>query len=140
MGPATIMQLEIWMMIIARILIAAIFLLNAIGIIDQSIPAQQMADRGIPKTFIPPMMLAARSVEFLSGTALAFGIFPRLAALVLLGFIFSATFIAHAFWFSTGKPNFQSQLVNFFKNVTTWGGLLWIAAARDQPTLTHWHF
>lgn len=139
MAPTTVMQLKSWMIIIARILIAAIFLLNAFGVIDQSIAAQQMADRGAPKTLIPPMMFAGRIVEFLAGAALALGIFPRLAALALLGFIVSATFIAHAFWLSAGNPSFQGQLVNFFKNVTTWGGLLLIAAVRDQPMLMHPH-
>jgi putative oxidoreductase len=114
------MQLEIWMTIVGRVLVAAIFLLNAFGVIDQSIPAQQMVDRGLPKAFTPVMMFAGRTIEFLAGTALAFGKFPRLAALALLAFIVSATFIAHAFWLSAGKPNFQAQLVNFFKNVTTW--------------------
>jgi hypothetical protein len=43
-------------------------------------------------------------------------------------------------WLSAGKPNFQSQVVNFFKNVTTCGALLFIAAVRNQPTLIHMHF
>jgi uncharacterized membrane protein YphA (DoxX/SURF4 family) len=49
------------------------------------------------------------------------GIFPRLAELALLAFIASATFVAHVFWLSPGKPNIQAQLGNFLKNVTTWG-------------------
>jgi putative oxidoreductase len=86
------------------------------------------------------MTFAGRTIELLAGTALALGIFPRLAALALLAFIVPATFIGHAFWLSAGQPNFQTQLVNFFKNVTTWGALLLIAAIRDQPILIHLHF
>jgi uncharacterized membrane protein YphA (DoxX/SURF4 family) len=98
MGPTPMMQLEIWMTIAGRVLVAAIFLLNAFG-----------------------------------------GIFPRLAALALLAFIVSESFIAYAFWLSAGPPNFQAQLVNFFKNVTT-RGLLLIATVREQPILIHLHF
>jgi hypothetical protein len=49
------------------------------------------------------------------------GIFPRLAELALLAFIASATFVAHVFWPSPGKPKIRAQLGNFLKNVTTWG-------------------
>jgi putative oxidoreductase len=121
MGSTPMMQLEIWMTIAGRVLVAAIFLPNAFGFIDRAIPARQIVDRGLPNAFIPLMMLAGRTVELLAGTALALGIFPRPAALAPLAFIVSATFIAHAFWLSAGQLNFQAQLVDFFKNVTTWG-------------------
>lgn len=136
----TIVQLRIWTLVLARILIAVIFLLNALGIIDQSTPAKELENRGFPKAIVPLMMLAARTFELLAGTALALGILPQLAAIVLLAFIFSATFISHAFWLSVGKPKFEGQLVNFFKNVATWGALLFIAAVPDQPMLIHLHF
>ena len=136
----TIVHFNIWLLVLARVLIAAIFLLNAFGVIDQSTPAKELQDRGFPKAIVPVMMLAARIIEFLAGSALALGILPQLAAVVLLGFIFSATFISHAFWLSAGKPSFQGQLVNFFKNVAIWGALLFIAGMPDQPLLIHLHF
>lgn len=133
-------HIEIWAMVIARTLVSAIFLLNAFGIIDQSVPAREMVERGIPEAFVPLLMLAGRTLEVVAGIALAVGIFPQLAALALFGFIVSATFISHAFWRSIGKSNFQSQLVNFFKNATTCGALLFIAAVREQPAIVHLHF
>jgi putative oxidoreductase len=136
----TILQFSLWMMILGRILITAIFLLNAVGIIDQSTPAKDLEDRGFPRPIVPFVMLAGRSLQFLAGTALGLGILPQLAAIFLLAFIVPATFISHAFWLSVGKPNFQGQLVNFFKNVAIWGALLFIAAVPDQPTLLHLHF
>ena len=135
-----IVQFSVWMMILGRMLIAAIFLLNAVGIIDQSTPAKELEDRGFPRAIVPFMMLAGRSLQSVAGTALGLGILPQLAAIVLLAFIVSATFISHAFWLSEGKPNFQGQLVNFFKNVARGGALLFIAAERDQPVPMHLHF
>jgi len=35
--------------IVARMLVSIVFLLNALGIIDQSIPAKEMGERGRPK-------------------------------------------------------------------------------------------
>jgi putative oxidoreductase len=136
----TILQFSLWMMILGRILIAAIFLLNAVGIIDQSTPAKELEDRGFPRAIVPSVMLAGRSLQFLAGTALGLGILPQLAAMALLAFIVPATFISHAFWLSVGKPNLQGQLVNFFKNFAIWGALLFIASVPDQPTLLHLHF
>lgn len=136
----TMTQIDITAMMIARILVSAIFLLNAVGIIDQAVPAREMLERGVPAALVPLLMLAGRILELVAGVALAVGVVPQLAALALLAFILSATFISHAFWLSAGKPNFQSQMVNFFKNVTTCGALLFIAAVRDQPVIVHLHF
>jgi hypothetical protein len=75
MGLTAMMYLEILMMIVAHALVAATFFLNAFGVIDQSIPAQQMVDRGLTKAFAPPMMFAGGTVEVTAGTALAWGEF-----------------------------------------------------------------
>ena len=120
-------------MMTARILISLVFLLNAIGIIDQTIPAKEMIERGIPAGLVPAMMLAGRAVEFLAGLALIFGVLPRLAALALFAFLLPATFISHSFWLSAGTPAFMGQLINFSKNVAIWGGLLFIAGTKEQP-------
>lgn len=120
-------------MMTARILISLVFLLNAIGIIDQTIPAKEMVERGIPASLVPTMMLAGRAVEFLAGLALIFGVLPRLAALALFAFLLPATFISHSFWLSAGTPAFMGQLINFSKNVAIWGGLLFIAGTKEQP-------
>ena len=120
-------------MMTARILISLVFLLNAIGIIDQTIPAKEMVERGIPAGLVPAMMLAGRAVEFLAGLALIFGVLPRLAALALFAFLLPATFISHSFWLSAGTPAFMGQLINFSKNVAIWGGLLFIAGTKEQP-------
>ena len=126
-------------MMAARILISLVFLLNAIGIIDQTIPAKELAEHGIPAGLVPAMMLAARAVEFLAGLALIFGVLPRLAALALFAFLLPATFISHSFWLSAGTPAFMGQLINFSKNVAIWGGLLFIAGTKEQPRTSTLH-
>lgn len=119
--------------IVARILVSIVFLLNAIGVIDQSIPAKEMAKRGAPEAMVPMLMLFARCVELVAGLALAFGVLPRLAALALLAFLIPATLVSHSFWLSTGTPAFMGQLINFSKNVAICGGLLFIGATAEQP-------
>ena len=73
---------------------------------------------------VPFLMLVGRSVEFIGGLALAFGIFPRVAALALIAFLVAATLVGHAFWLAAaGTPVFVGQLINFLKNLAMMGGL-----------------
>ena len=124
--------------IVARILLSIVFILNAIGVIDQSIPAKEMAERGAPEALVPLFMFCGRSLELVAGLALVFGLLPRLAALALLAFLIPATFVSHSFWLGTGTPAFQPQLINFSKNLAIWGGLLFIAATAEQPAWVRW--
>ena len=120
----------------ARVLIAVVFVLNAIGIIDQAIPAKEMMERGVPAAIVPWCMFAGRALELVAGFALVLGVFPRLAALALLSFLIPATLISHSFWLSVGTPAFMGQLINFSKNVAICGGLLFIGATSNQPVLS----
>lgn len=120
---------------LARLLMSIVFLVNAIGVIDQSVPAKEAIERGIPADIVPFMMLSGRVIEFVGGLALLLGIVPQLAALALFAFLVPATFISHSFWLSAGTPAHMGQLINFSKNVAIFGGLLFIAAASEQPTL-----
>jgi putative oxidoreductase len=63
------------------------------------------------------------------------GIYPRLSAIALLLFLIPATLMAHAFWAAVGTPLYMVQLINFFKNVSMAGGLIFIAGTKDQPEL-----
>src|SRR5580692_4874349 len=122
-------------MVAARILIAVVFVLNGLGIVDQTIPAKELMERGAPVSLVPVMMLAARVLELAAGFGLALGVFPRLMALALFAFLVPATFVSHSFWLAAGTHAFQGQLINFSKNLAIWGGLAFIAASSEQPTL-----
>lgn len=128
-----ISRVAIW---IARLLIATVFVLNAVGVIDQSIPAKEMVERGIPAVIVPFLMLVGRTLELVAGLALMLGVFPRLAAVALFAFLIPATLISHSFWLSAGTPAFMGQLINFSKNTAICGGLLFVSATSSQPVLT----
>jgi putative oxidoreductase len=122
-------------MMAARILISMVFLLNAFGVIDQSVPAHEMAARGAPAGMVPLLMMSGRAIQLLAGIGLMLGVFPRLSAVALLAFLIPATFIAHSFWLATGTPTFMGQLINFSKNTAMCGGLLFVAATAAQPAM-----
>ena len=122
--------------LIARVMISMVFLLNALGVIDQAEAARELAARGAPSNLVPFLMLVGRSVELIGGLALAFGIFQRVAAVALIVFLVAATFVGHAFWLAApGTPLFVGQLINFLKNLAIMGGLLFIVSTQSQSAL-----
>jgi putative oxidoreductase len=121
-------------LIVARCLMAMVFVLNGLGIIDQTIPAKEMAERGVPSAIVPLAMFGGRLVETVAGLGLAIGIFPRWCALALFLFLVPATFVSHSFWLAAGTPQFQGQLINFSKNVAIWGGLIFVSGSAAQPS------
>lgn len=67
-----------------------------------------------------------------AGIALGLGIFPRLAALALIGSLVPTTAAGHAFWKEEEPPKRQGQLIHFLKNVSMIGGLLLVIAGREE--------
>jgi putative oxidoreductase len=112
-----------------------IFLLNGLGIISQAMAAKELIEHGAPASLAPILMLSARALEVVAGLGLAFGIYPRSAAVALLVFLIPTTLLAHAFWQAAGTASFTVQLLNFLKNTAMAGGLFFIAATRCQPSL-----
>ncbi len=124
-----------YFMVAARVLVAAIFMMNALDIIGQNLAAHEMAVHGAPPSLIPLLIVAARSLQLIAGLGLILGIYPRISAVALLLFLIPATLLAHSFWQALGTPLYQVQLINFFKNVCMAGGLIFILATKAQPVL-----
>src|SRR4051794_26731402 len=64
------------------------------------------------------------AVQIGAGVMLAFGFFPRLAALVLAGSLVPTTLAGHAFWEEKDPTARAQQRLQFTKNVSMLGGLL----------------
>jgi putative oxidoreductase len=122
-------------MVLARVLVAIIFMMNALNIIGQTLAAHEMAAHGVPASLVPALIVAARGLQLIAGLGLILGIYPRISALGLLLFLIPATLMAHEFWLAAGTPLYPLQLINFFKNVCMAGGLIFIIGTRSQPVL-----
>jgi putative oxidoreductase len=127
--------MERYALITARILISIIFLLNGLDIIGQTLAAHEMAAHGVPVGIIPALIGGARALQLVAGIGLVLGIYPRLSSIALVLFLIPATLMAHAFWQAAATPLYPVQLINFFKNTCMVGGLVFIAAAKNQPVL-----
>jgi putative oxidoreductase len=121
--------------VLARCLLALIFLLNAVGVIDQAKPAQELTERGVPAPAVPLLMWAGRVLQCAAGLALLSGVWQRVAALALIAFLVPATVMAHPFWLDHTSAR-RLQLMNFMKNLAMIGGLLLLPRSRLEKTRT----
>ena len=126
--------------VVARILLAFVFLANGLGIVDQTVAARELTEEGLPSRVVPLLMFASRSLELLAGIALGVGVFPQYAAAALLAFVVPATLISHSFWFAKNSEERQRMLKGFATNVAIWGGLILVVVTPLQPSLINSFF
>ncbi len=74
------------------------------------------------------------AVQTAAGVALAAGVLPRAAAAVLAGSLVPTTLAGHAFWQATDPATRSAQQVNFLKNLSIFGGLLYVAGTGTRST------
>ncbi len=87
--------------------------------------AQDLLQWALPWT--PQLLVAAALIELIGGLLLFFGIQLRFAAFLLALFLIPATIVAHHFWYLEG-PDQQLQMAMFLKNLSIFGGLLYVSA------------
>jgi len=118
--------------VIGRILLAAVFLMSAVGhkIPKFSAVAEGMAAEGIP---FPQMLLAGAIVFLVFGSvSLILGLRGRLGAVLLMVFLLAATYFYHDFWTLEGDA-VKQQMAHFMKNVSLMGALLLIVVNGTGP-------
>lgn len=104
--------------VLARLLLAAIFILAAVGKLSAPQETlQHMQSYGVPEFFYLPTIL----LELLGGTLLLIGLATRPVALGLAVFSVISGFVFHA------DVADQTQAVMFLKNLAIAGGLLVLA-------------
>jgi hypothetical protein len=99
--------------LLARILISLVFLVNASGLIDRTVPAHEIIERGLPPDLVPFALIGGRALRFVAGLAL----------------------ISHSFWPSAGTAAFTGQVVDFSKNIAILGRLLFVISTAKQPSM-----
>jgi putative oxidoreductase len=115
--------------LVARLLMAAIFIFSGFGKIGGfEGTAGYIGAKGLP---LPALLtIGAIAVELGGGVLLAIGWKARWAALALAVFTLVAGFIFHNFW-AVPPEQLLNQRTNFFKNIAMVGGLLvfWVHGA-----------
>ncbi|UJB33093.1 DoxX family protein [Chromobacterium sp. Beijing] len=109
-----------WITLLARVLLAQVFILAGIGKLGAGYAATQgyMAAMGVPG-FLLPLVIA---LEIGGGLALALGVQARWVALLLAGFSVASALLFH--W----EPGNSQQMIQLTKNLAMAGGLLMVFA------------
>ncbi|OGC85112.1 MAG: DoxX family protein [candidate division Zixibacteria bacterium RBG_16_43_9] len=112
--------------LIARILLALIFIKSGIGkIMDPTGTQQYMAAYGMPLTGL--FLVGAIIFEIFGSLSVLLGYKARLGAIALIIFLVPATLIFHT------KLSDPLQMVMFMKNLAMLGGLLMVAYFGPGP-------
>jgi len=109
--------------LIGRLALAWYFLSEAISYASNwDATVSLMALKHIPA---PPALLAlALLVMFLGGISLALGYHARYGAIILFGFVVTATVLMHDFWTISKAADQAADYEGFAANVAIAGGLL----------------
>lgn len=73
------------------------------------------------------LLLAGVVFELVGGLMVFFGMWTRLGALLLILFLIPTSLVFHHFW-TMSEPDRQMQMINFMKNLSIFGGLLFLLA------------
>ena len=115
-----------WMLLLARILIAFVFLVSGIHkAVWYQKAVDEFTDDGVP--LIPISLPGTILLHLAGGICLILGVFTELAALLLAIHTAVATYMVHGFWRLEGIERLIRSRV-FSANLGVIGGLLYIAA------------
>lgn len=114
-----------------RILLSFMFIISGWGkITGYAGTAAYMASKGMP---FPALLLpGAIAIELGCGLMLLVGWKVRFAASALFLFLIPTTLIFHNFW-AADPAQAQDQMINFMKNLTIMGGMLYVMAFGAGP-------
>lgn len=112
--------------LIGRFLLSFIFIFSGFGkVTGFAGTAAYMASKGMP--MVPLFLVGAIIVELAGGLMLLVGYRTRLVAAVIFLFLIPTTLIFHNFW-AADPAQYQAQLINFMKNLSIMGGMLYVLA------------
>lgn len=119
-------QLSNFMALIARILLAAMFVIAGFSkITGFEGTVGYIASKGLPLAGVLAVLTII--LEIAGGIAIIAGYKARIAAFLLGGFTLLAGFIFHNFWAAPADQAFIQNLL-FMKNISIAGGLFLLAA------------
>lgn len=109
--------------LVGRVLLAAIFLLSAIGHFTQADGMAQYAQaKGVPAA--KAGVIGSGVIALLAAISLIFGIWTDVGALLLVVFLLPVSVMMHAFWKVEEPQAKQGEQINFNKNLALIGAAL----------------
>jgi putative oxidoreductase len=119
-----------YMVLLGRILYAAIFLLSAPNHFTKGY-IEYGASHGVPFPLVAVPL--AGVIAFAGGLSILLGFRARLGACLLIIFLVPTTFMVHNFWAVTDPTAATNEQVHFMKNLAMLGAALLIAHFGSGP-------
>ncbi|CUR55868.1 DoxX family protein [metagenome] len=138
---------------VARPMLASIFFVGAYGalknadaaaaraskVTDRLVPLAQKVAPSLPIPQDPKTLVRLNAAVQLGGAAaLATGRAPRLSSTVLAASLVPTTLAGHRFWEESDPATRTAQRLNFFKNLSVFGGLLLAGVDTDGKPGLAW--
>lgn len=115
------------LVLIGRILFAALFLGSAFGHLTQTqAMAGYAASKGVPAP--KPVTLGSGVLILLGGLSILLGIWADLGALLLLIFLIPTAVVMHPFWKESDPETRQLEMIMFQKDLALAGAALMLLA------------
>lgn len=116
-------QSSVWAIPVARVLFSLLFVFSGLGhFADQTIAYG--ASKGVPMAEI--LVPFSGLMIIVGGLSVMLGYHARIGALLIMLFLATVTGIMHNFWAIPDPAQAQVQMINFFKNLSLFGGALLI--------------
>lgn len=113
--------------LIGRILFAALFLGSGVGHLTQSKAMAGYAEsRGIPQAQLS--VIASGVLILIGGLMVLLGVWADLGSLLLVLFLIPTAVLMHPFWKETDPQNKQLEMVGFNKDIALAGAALMLFA------------
>jgi putative oxidoreductase len=115
------------LVLIGRILFAALFLASAAGHLTKTkMMAGYAASRGVPAAV--PATIGSGVLLLVGGLSVLLGVWADLGALLLVVFLVPTAVLMHGFWKETDPQTRQLEMVHFQKDVALAGAALMLLA------------
>lgn len=110
-------------LVLGRVLFAAIFVISGIAHFAQAEPMSQYAKaKGVPAA--KAGVIGSGVIALVGGLSILLGVYPDLGALLIVVFLVPVSVFMHAFWKETDPMVLQAEQASFFKNVALIGAAL----------------
>jgi uncharacterized membrane protein YphA (DoxX/SURF4 family) len=115
-----------YLILIARILFAGIFIMSGVGHLTQASAMTQYAgSKGLP---VPKLFVILTGLMIiLGGISVIFGAYTRIGAMLLVLFLLPTAFIMHNFWTLKDPMQRINDQAHFLKDIALAGGafIIW---------------
>ena len=119
-----------WVVLLVRLLFAAIFVMAGLGHFSKQEIASA-AGQGVPMASL--MVPVSGVIALVGGLSILLGHRAKLGASLIILFLVPVTLMMHRFWAVTNPMLAQTQMIMFLKNMSLLGGALLISQFGAGP-------